>query len=77
MVGDVARMGRKSGKAPSVLKKRSKRLLRLRRSHLSGHVPDLSAGTRGKSLLVLFFRKEHLSNRALKPHAYAGSFQGV
>jgi hypothetical protein len=45
----------------SFLKKRSKRLLFLRRSHLSGHGLHLSAGTRSKSLLVLFFRREQAS----------------
>jgi hypothetical protein len=45
----------------SFLKKRSKRLLILAASPLSGHGLDLSVGTRRKSLLVLFFRKEHPS----------------
>jgi peptidoglycan hydrolase-like protein with peptidoglycan-binding domain len=52
----------------SFLKKRTKRLLLLRSSHDLGHGLDLSVGTRSKSLLVLFFRKEHLTrpfNRAL------------
>jgi hypothetical protein len=32
----------------------------------SGHVPDLSARTRRKSLLVLFFRKERLAYLGLR-----------
>jgi hypothetical protein len=45
----------------SFLKKRSKRLLCLRASDLSGHGLDVPVGTRSKSLLLLFFRKEDLS----------------
>jgi hypothetical protein len=45
---------------PSFLKKRSKRLLSPRTSHLGSQEPYLAAGAGNKSLLVLFFRKEHL-----------------
>jgi hypothetical protein len=49
------------GKASSsFLKKRTKRLLLLRRSHDRGHGRDLAVGTRRESLLLLFFRKEGL-----------------
>jgi hypothetical protein len=44
----------------SFLKKRTKRLLLLRRFHDRGHGRDLAAGVRSKSLLLLFFRKEEL-----------------
>jgi hypothetical protein len=46
--------------ACSFLKKKTKRLLLLRRSHDPGHGRDLSVGTGNKSLLLLFFRKEGL-----------------
>jgi hypothetical protein len=46
--------------SPSFLKKRSERLSRFRRLHLSGHGLHLSARTKIKSLLLLFFRKEGL-----------------
>jgi hypothetical protein len=44
----------------SFLKKRSKRLLFPRRSKDRGYGLELYAGARHESLLVLFFRKEHL-----------------
>jgi hypothetical protein len=43
----------------SFLKKRSKKLLFLGGLHVAGQVPYLEAGAGRKSLLVLFFRKEH------------------
>jgi hypothetical protein len=50
-------VGKKPRQGCSFLKKRTKRLLFLRRSQVPGHGLDLSAGAGHKSLLLLFFRK--------------------
>jgi hypothetical protein len=51
----------KEGEEPSCLKKRSKTLLFLGSLAHAVHGRDLAASAGNKSLLVLFFRKEHLS----------------
>jgi hypothetical protein len=50
----------------SFLKKRTKRLLFFRSFRDAGHGLHLAAGPEGKSLLLLFFRKEDLALPSLR-----------